>query len=54
MASSDDADKNISQLHQVLVSAYQKKFRFLLGRERGVCAERDARKMVLVNKRDKA
>ena len=35
MASSDDIGKKISQLHQELVSAHKKKFRFLLGK-RGV------------------
>ena len=33
MASSDDVDKKISQLHQELVNTYKKKFLFLLGRE---------------------
>ena len=35
MASSDDADKNMSQLHQELVSAYQKKISFFIGKEEG-------------------
>ena len=35
MASSDDIGKKISQLHQELVNAYKKKFRFSLGK-RGV------------------
>ena len=34
MASSDDVDKKISQLHQELVNTYKKKLLFLLGRER--------------------
>ena len=33
--------KKISQLHEELVNADKKKFRFLLGRGWGVCAERD-------------
>ena len=36
MASSDDASKKRSQLHQDLVNAYKKKFRFLLGRTNAV------------------
>ena len=31
MGSSDDVGKKISQLHQELVNAYKKRFRFLLG-----------------------
>ena len=40
MASSDDAGKKISQLHQELVNVYKKKS-FFIGKRGGACAERD-------------
>ena len=43
MASSDDVDKKISQLHQEPVNTYKKKEKitFLIGKGGGFCAERD-------------
>ena len=54
MASSDDAGKKISQLHQELVNVYKKKNRFLLGKEGVFALSVTYRKRVLVKKRNKA